>query len=326
MMVSDIRDGADIQTSEKEAAVTAIGFVGFGEVAARLSAAVLAHGGRVSAYDVLLDAGAGAETLKRRAGDAPVEFGPLSRVVGDSEIVLSTVTTDVAAGAAAACAPHLKPGQIFVDLNATSPAIKRRIGETIAASGADFVEGAILGAIGVTGARTRILVCGEKAEPAARTLTRLGLNVGFYGREIGRASMFKLLRSVFSKGMEALLIETLLAARRAGVADDVWREIVETLEEKPFSEVGANWMRTHGTAHARRYHEVVQVEELLRELGVEPLITRGTAAFFERSTRLALAKEFETPPSGPEEVFEALDELLRNADLRRETSRCVPTR
>ena len=149
--------------------------------------------------------------------------------------------------------------------------------------------------------------------PQLPTLTRLGLNVAFYGREIGRASMFKLLRSVFSKGMEALLLETLLAARRAGVADDVWREIVETLEERPFSDVGANWMRTHGTAHARRYHEVVQVEELLRELGVEPLITRGTAALFERSTRLCLAKQFKTPPSGPEEVLGALDKLLRNA-------------
>jgi 3-hydroxyisobutyrate dehydrogenase-like beta-hydroxyacid dehydrogenase len=307
MMVSDR------QTSEKEAAVTAIGFVGFGEVASRLSAAVLAHGGSVSAYDLLLDAEAGAETLKRRAGDASIEFDLLPGVLAHSDVILSTVTTDVAADAAASCAPYLRPGQIFVDLNATSPAIKRRIAATIAASGADFVEGAILGAIGVTGAGTRILVCGEKAEPAAQTLTRLGLNAAFYGREIGRASIFKLLRSVFSKGMEALLLETLLAARRAGVADDVWREIVGTLEEKPFSEVGANWMRTHGTAHVRRYYEVVQVEELLRELGVEPLITRGTAAFFERSTRLSLAEKFEATPKGPDEVLGALDGLLRKA-------------
>jgi 3-hydroxyisobutyrate dehydrogenase-like beta-hydroxyacid dehydrogenase len=313
MTVSDDRGGAGIQTRGKEAAVMAIGFVGFGEVASCLSAAVLANGGRVSAYDVLLDAKAGAETLKRRAGDAPIEFAPLPGVVARSDVILSTVTTDVAPDAAASCAPHLRAGQIFVDLNATSPAMKRRIGATIAASGADFVEGAILGAIGVTGARTRILLSGEKADDAAQALASLGLNVGFYGREIGRASMFKLLRSVFSKGMEALLLETLLAARRAGVADDVWREIVETLEERPFSDVGANWMRTHGTAHARRYHEVVQVEELLRELGVEPLITRGTAALFERSTRLCLAKQFKTPPSGPEEVLGALDKLLRNA-------------
>jgi 3-hydroxyisobutyrate dehydrogenase-like beta-hydroxyacid dehydrogenase len=320
MTSSDILGGAEIATRQKDVAPVTIGFVGFGEVASKLSAALLCQGASLSAYDVLLDAGASSlEILKRRAGDAPIAFGPLSDVIADSKIILSTVTTDVAASAARGSSSYLKPDQIFVDLNATSPEIKRQIGETVAASGADFVEGAILGAIGVTGARTRILVCGDKAEETAKTLTGLGLNVGFYGREIGRASTFKLLRSVFSKGMEALLLESLLAARRAGVAEDVWREIVETLDDTPFTNVGANWMRTHGTAHARRYHEMVQVEQLLRELGVEPLITRGTAAFFERSTRLSLAKQFQTPPSAPEEVLDALDGLLRGSNLRQET-------
>jgi 3-hydroxyisobutyrate dehydrogenase-like beta-hydroxyacid dehydrogenase len=168
----------------------------------------------------------------------------------------------------------------------------------------------------VTGARTRILLCGETAEATAETLTRLGLNTGAYGREIGRASTFKLLRSVFSKGMEALLLEALLAARRAGVAEDVWREIVETLEERPFTEVGSNWVRTHATAHKRRYHEVVQVEELLRALDMEPVVTRGTAAFFERSTRLGLSNEFASPPAGTDEVLAGLERLLRTPSIK----------
>jgi hypothetical protein len=112
--------------------------------------------------------------------------------------------------------------------------------------------------------------------------------------------------------MEALLLETLLAARRAGVAEDVWREIVETLEGRPFSQVGENWMRTHGTAHARRYHEMIQVGDLVRELGLESLLTKGTTAFFERSTRLALSGEFNTSPKSSEEVLEALDNRLRH--------------
>ena len=36
--------------------------------------------------------------------------------------------------------------------------------------------------------------------------------------------MFKMLRSVFSKGMEALLIEFLVAAERAGIRADLWAE------------------------------------------------------------------------------------------------------
>ena len=293
--------------------MTTISFVGFGEVASRLSAALLAHGGQISAHDLLLSSDEGRETLKRRAGGAPIRFGPLAEVVSRADIILSTVTTDVAVAAAASCAPHLGAGQTFVDLNATSPAIKREIGAAVVASGAGFVEGAILGAIGVTGAQTRILLCGEAADTTAQSLTALGLNVAPYGPEIGRASTFKLLRSVFSKGMEALLLEALLAARRAGVTEDVWREIVETLNEKPFDQVGSNWVRTHATAHKRRFHEVVQVQELLEQLGIDPIVTRGTAAFFERSTRLELAKEFATPPDSTEGVVATLDALLTHS-------------
>jgi 3-hydroxyisobutyrate dehydrogenase-like beta-hydroxyacid dehydrogenase len=294
--------------------MTVVGFVGFGEVASRFAAAMSRHGAEVAAYDVLLDHAGGADRLKERAGDTAVTFVTLADLITRSNLVLSAVTTDVALDVARPCATHLKAGQVFVDLNATSPAIKRAIADVIAMSGADFVEGAILGAIGVSGPHTRVLVCGEKGRIVAETLTGLGLNVGFYGTEIGLASTFKLLRSVFSKGIEALLLESLLAARRAGVADDVWREIVETLDERPFAEVGGNWIRTHGRAHARRYHEMVQVKALLDELGIDPLMTSATTAFFERSTRLGLSQVFQDAPRNPDEVIVALDDLVGKAD------------
>jgi 3-hydroxyisobutyrate dehydrogenase-like beta-hydroxyacid dehydrogenase len=294
--------------------VTVVGFVGFGEVASRFAAAMDRQGAEVAAYDVVLDHAGGADRLKQRAGDTAVTFVTLAELITRSDLVLSAVTTDVALQAARRCAAHLRAGQTFVDLNATSPAIKRAIADVVAPSGADFVEGAILGAINVSGPHTRVLVCGEKGRLAAERLTGLGLNVGFYGPEIGRASTFKLLRSVFSKGIEALLLESLLAARRAGVADDVWREIVETLDERPFAEVGGNWIRTHGRAHARRYHEMVQVKALLDELGIEPLMTRATTAFFERSTRLTLSQAFQDAPRNPDEVVAALDDLVGTAD------------
>jgi 3-hydroxyisobutyrate dehydrogenase-like beta-hydroxyacid dehydrogenase len=290
--------------------VTAIGFLGFGEVASRFAAALAQHGAEVCAFDVLVAQPGGSDKLAARAGGTPIAFVPLVEMTARADLVLSTVTTDVALEAARACAAHLDRRHTFVDLNATSPDLKREIGAAIAASGAAFVEGAILGAVGVTGAATRILVCGEHGEAIADTLAGLGLNVGYYGPEIGRASTFKLLRSVFSKGLEALLLEARVAARRAGVGDDVWREILETIDERPFAEVAGNWMRTHGTAHARRYHEMVQVEALLRDLKLDPLITQATTAFFERSTRLQLSGAFPAAPKNADEVVAALDRLL----------------
>ena len=288
----------------------AIGFVGFGEVASRFAEA-LAHGGaKVLAYDVLMDREGGPAALGKRVRGAAPEFVTLAQLAQRAEIILSTVTTDVALAAARSCAPLLRKGQAYVDLNATSPALKRDIAAALAPSGADFVEGAILPLVNVAGARSQVLVCGARAGHVATTLNAHGLNFRDYGAEIGRASSFKMLRSVFSKGVEGLLVECLLAGRRAGVEADLWREIVGTIDAASFEEVGGNWVRTHATAHPRRWHEMVQVAELLQALGVDAPITRGTVALFERSTRAGLKDDFASPPATPGEVIAALDQRL----------------
>ena len=293
--------------------MTGVGFIGFGEVAACFSAALARHGVAVTAYDVLLDRPGGIAKLRERAANSPVTFLALPDLIASSRFVVSSVTSEVALEVADNCVPHLKADQIYLDLNATSPAVKRDIAVKLTASGLRLVEGAILNAIGVSGAQSRILVCGDEAPFVADTLTKHGLNVEYYGADIGRASTFKLLRSIFSKGVEALLLEARLAAHQAGLDDEVWHEIVETLDGHAFIEIGGNWMRSHGTAHSRRYHEMVQVEALVRELGIDPVMTRATTAFFERSTRLCLSQELRSKPKTPEDVLAALRELLFNA-------------
>lgn len=298
--------------------MTAIAFIGFGEVASRFSEALQSGGAKVYAYDVLLEAPDGQRKLGERVRGTAPSFLPLRDCVQHAEIILSTVTTDVALAAANQCAPYLRPGQVYVDLNATAPALKREIAALVSATGADFVEGAILPAVGVSGAKSQVLACGAKAAATAATLSALGLNFKDYGPGIGKASSFKLLRSVFSKGLEALLVECLLAGRRAGVGDDLWREIVATLDAASFEQVGGNWVKTHGTAHRRRYQEMLQVAELLRAMGVDAPMTDATVALFERSTRVELNAAFPSAPANAGDVIAALDERLAATPTRKE--------
>src|SRR2546423_780232 len=137
-----------------------IGFIGFGEVASALAAALGQHGVAVLAHDVLLNQAGGLEILRTRERPGRGRFVPLAELIAESDFVLSTVTTSVASTAARNAAAHLRPGQTYLDLNATAPAIKCEMAGMVRATGADFVEGAILGAIGVTGAKTRILLGG----------------------------------------------------------------------------------------------------------------------------------------------------------------------
>jgi 3-hydroxyisobutyrate dehydrogenase-like beta-hydroxyacid dehydrogenase len=300
----------------QERPLTVCGFVGFGEVASRFAERLRERGARVLAYDVLLDRPGGRDALLARAAGAPPELLSLEHLIAEADIVLSTVTTDVALSVARDCVPLLRVGQVYLDLNASSPSVKRETAAAIAQSGADFVEGAILSAVGVAGADARVLLAGERGDEVTRVLAGLGLDVHAYGTEIGKASSFKMLRSVFSKGVEALLIECLLAGRRAGIEQALWQEIVATIDAASFDEVGGNWVRTHATAHARRYHEMLQVAEVLRELGVDAPMTSATVALFERSTRLGLKDAFPAPAANAGDVTAALDARIHSSNNR----------
>ncbi|MGH8660442.1 MAG: DUF1932 domain-containing protein [Burkholderiales bacterium] len=290
---------------------TRLAFIGFGEVASAFSAALAARGAEIAAYDVLIGQAGGIERLNARSAGAKIAFCGLPEAVSGARYILSTVTTSVAREAARQCAPHLGAAQTYVDLNATDPGVKLEIERIIAPSGAAFVEGAVLGAVGVTGAKTEILLGGPHGRRAERELGgELGLNVRFYSEDFGKASMFKMLRSVFSKGMEALLIEFLVAGERAGIRDDLWREVTELFARHPFEKTASNWVRTHATAHARRHHEVQQVAGVLRQLGIEPTVTAATEAFFRRSGSLGLQERFTTAPATMDELVRFLNQRL----------------
>lgn len=293
-----------------------ISFIGFGEVAATFSAAILDRGAAVSAYDVLFGQKEGLEILQKRAQNREIAFRNLPDAISSADYVLSTVTTSGAEAAARSCSEYLRPGQVFVDLNASSPSVKRRIAQIIGPTGADFVEGAILGAVGVTGSRTKILTGGLKSREAAETLSRIGLNPEAYSTEIGKASSFKMLRSVFSKGLEALLIEFLIAGKRAGIQEELWREIVDLFSTNPFERVAQNWITTHAAAHDRRYHEMEQVVSVLQEIGLEPILTLGTLDFFKRSCGLKFKEQFPEKPDTMDEVIAFMERQLKRTAER----------
>ncbi len=281
-----------------------VGFVGFGEVASVFSLAIREKGAEVSAYDINLGRPGGVERIRKRVRAEGIRLGPLAEVVRESDCILSTVRPQTAADAARACTEHLRAGQTFVDLNSTSPSAKVEIGRIIGSSGATFVEGAILGAVGASGAATRILTGGERGREAAETLARLGLQAAFYSREIGKASVFKMLRSIFSKGLEALLLELLMSGRRAGIERDLWEDVVRFMTESPFEKVASNWIVTHPAACGRRHHEMEQVVSTMRELGADPVMAAATEAVFRRSARLGLGEAF---PEKPASVWAVVD-------------------
>ncbi len=123
--------------------------------------------------------------------------------------------------------------------------------------------------------------------------------------------MVKMLRSIFTKGVECLLVEMLAAGKRSGVDSYLWKDIVSFMSENPFETVAENWIKTHVTACGRRYQEMTQIVETLEELGINPVMTKATETFFDRSASMELHRHFPKSPDSTESVVEFFSTRLR---------------
>jgi len=244
--------------------------IGFGEAGSAFAGAISVP---LSAYDCKTDRD---ETIAamQLAFDKTGVCGCTSaaEALSGAGAVLSLVTAADALEAAIADAPMLEPGTLWIDMNSVAPQTKLRAAEAIERAGGSYVDVAIMAPVHPALLAVPMLISGAEAERAAEVLEGLGFtDLRVVGSEIGRASGVKMLRSIMVKGIEALTAEMMLAARQAGVTDEVLASLGDDWSSK--ASYNLERMRTHG---GRRAAEMEEVARTLEMLGVEPLMTRGT--------------------------------------------------
>jgi len=282
------------------------GIIGHGVVGSVFSRLLRNHGVRVLSYDRLLDRQETASLMRKKIEDDGSKACSLAEVLAASNYILSVVTPQSCREVADDVSRSLHGHQVFIDLTSTAPAVKRMIGVTVTNSGAKFVEGVILGAVRLFTSPI-ILLGGPTGDSVALVLQQYGLAARFYSPEIGRASAFKMLRSIFSKGMEAVLVETLVAACRAGLLDEIWEEIRTTLSTGNVEDTLETWIRSHACSAQRRSHEMQEVSQFLEEIGMQPVLPRAFGQIFARSLGLGVSDAFPQEPESFREVIEYLE-------------------
>ena len=156
----------------------------------------------------------------RARGDA----GRLARRAPSAaaELVISAVTASQTVAAAEACASALPAGSFFLDFNSASPGAKMAAAEHRGPRrrplrrGGGHDRGAAAPDQGPAAARRPRR---GGAGPAASTSS--GFSAKLASSRLGVASATKMCRSVMIKGLEAMVIESLTAARHYGVEDAV---------------------------------------------------------------------------------------------------------
>jgi 3-hydroxyisobutyrate dehydrogenase-like beta-hydroxyacid dehydrogenase len=123
-----------------------------------------------------------------------------------------------------------------------------------------------------------MLLGGSYAAELAPRLALLGMNATAVSDQIGVASAVKMCRSVMIKGMEALAVECLFAARRYGAEDAVLDSLDATYPQMGWREKLPDYLVSRVAEHGkRRAAEMREVAESLRDVGIQPVMAEATA-------------------------------------------------
>jgi 3-hydroxyisobutyrate dehydrogenase-like beta-hydroxyacid dehydrogenase len=257
-----------------------IAVVGFGEAGSILGEDLSAADREVCTYDILLDAPASRGPLLEKARRADVQTADsLKAAVADADLVISAVTAASSAAVAQDAGKAMHAGQIFLDINSCSPETKRSNAAAVQISGADYVEAAVMAPVPPQRLKVPMLLGGHRASDLAPVLRALGMNATFISAEIGVASAVKMCRSVVIKGLEALALESMLAARRFGAEQEVLASLQGTFPQMGWQDKLPDYLISRVAEHGRRRAaEMREVAHTLQEVGIEPTMALATAA------------------------------------------------
>jgi 3-hydroxyisobutyrate dehydrogenase-like beta-hydroxyacid dehydrogenase len=308
------------------AATLEIGLVGYGEVGTILSGALREKGvGWVGAWDLLFrDPGEGA-AMKRRASDHGVEACASPKdLLARAEIVICAVTAANALDAAREAASWIRPGTFFLDLNSASPSTKVEAAKLIEGAGGHYVEAGVMASVPPYGIRVPMLLGGRHARALAEKLAPLGFGMTVVDEGIGVASAIKMCRSIFIKGLEAIVIESYTTARRYGVERQVLASLAETYPAIDWEEQGSYLFSRVAKHGKRRAEEMREAAATVREAGFEPWMSAATAE--KQDWVAALAKsgvfsELSAKPGWRDYADKIISALEKNQSKKRSGTR-----
>ena len=257
------------------------------------------------AYDAAI-ASPGSAALREKASSLDLV---LREDIGDwvvaVDFVFSLVPGSAAVAAAEMLRPVMKPGAVFVDLNSITAAMIEEIAEIFDDSGIELVDGAVLGNFRA-GGRVPVLLAGARAAEIRDLLAGEMFKPACIEGQPGDASAIKMLRSVLMKGLEALFVESLVAAEVQGLRP-AFMQAFGDLDERPFATTMEVQTVTHLVHAARRLGEIERVQSILQADGVDDTMTEASRRLYAKTVAAGVA-----PASGePLSLDETLAVLTR---------------
>ncbi|WP_342619473.1 NAD(P)-binding domain-containing protein [Rhodoferax sp. GW822-FHT02A01] len=216
------------------------------------------------------------------------EWGiPIHQSIGEwvkeANWVISCVTGSHALAVVEQALAHIGSQTRICDMTTASPTTKRTALALCEKADVAYVDTAIMGAISLSLIKTPLLSAGKHADEFSTLLEKAGGKVTvIQDGKAGDAISLKILRSIFTKGMEALSVEMLMAAETQGVREKLF-ELLSDIDNTPLRTFINMLVRTHVIHAKRRAHEVHDAAEELASHGLPSAVLPGIEARFQKT-------------------------------------------
>jgi len=212
----------------------------------------------------------------------------ISQALKGAGVVVSLVTADQAHIAARETAKYMEKGALFFDGNSCAPSTKQQSAQVIEAAGGRYVDMAIVAPVHPTLHRTPVLLSGPHAQDGLKEVTYLNLSAKMVDGPVGRASAIKMTRSIMMKGLEALMLECVLAGRKAGVEDIVLDSLEVTYPGFGWKDRAAYMFERVMTHGKRRAAEMREVAKTVDDLDLNNAMATATVDWHQQIGDLEL--------------------------------------
>ncbi|NLY64248.1 MAG: NAD(P)-dependent oxidoreductase [Alcaligenaceae bacterium] len=232
--------------------------------------------------------------------------------LGEADVVVSAVFGHGALDMFTQAQPWLRPGALYIDMTTADPEHMVQAAQLAARHDIHFTDVAVMGAVGLLKHKTTLICAGTGAAQTVELFETIQTPISIKGNRAGDAATLKLLRSVFTKGLEALAVECLVAAEKKDLRPTLY-EVLSDIDATPLSTFLETLVITHTTHAPRRLKEVTEAKRQLTLNNIEPLVSTGVESLFARTSQ---ALEHSLP--GEEKTIESsLTWLAGVAEVRK---------
>lgn len=206
----------------------------------------------------------------------------LSNLVQLSDIIIVAVPGDADESVFSQVLENNISDKLFIDICTTLPRIKNGIDNKVMLNKGLYVDAAILGSLPKYKNRVPLVISGSGASEFQRLYSKFCGNIQNVGSKAGDAITVKLCRSVYMKGLAALLIETRDISKELGIEEEVFSSIAESMNSDSFEIYSERLVNGTNMHCQRRKKELEDCICLFENSGVDDIMTRAVVNKYEK--------------------------------------------